>query len=337
MAAPPAGAPGPTARLSDAFGRRFEYVRLSVTDACNFQCVYCLPRGFRATPGAAPPLEATEIERLLTALSSLGVFKVRLTGGEPTVRGDIVDLVARAARTPGVRRVALSTNGYRLDTLAGPLADAGLSQLNVSVDHLDPVGFGAITGKALLHRVLGGIETGLARGLTVKVNVVRLGGLNDAAVDAFFDWVRTTPVTVRFIELMETADSRAFFARHHRPLDGLRARLAADGWVTRPRAAGDGPADEYTHPAAAGRIGLIAPYAPGFCEGCNRLRVTARGALKLCLFGRGEHDLRPLLDGSHPPEAIARAVLRAVTLKPAAHRLHAADAGDTSHLAALGG
>lgn len=332
-----AHAPPSASGLHDPFGRRFEYLRLSVTDACNFKCVYCLPRGFRAVPGAASPLAASEIERLLTGFAALGVFKVRLTGGEPTLRPDVVDLVERAAAVPGIRRVALSTNGYRLDTLAGPLADAGLSQLNVSVDHLDPVGFAGVTGKALLHRVIGGIDTALARGLTVKVNVVRLGGLNDDAVDAFIDWVRDTPVAVRFIELMETADSRAFFARHHRPMDALRRRLAADGWVTRPRAAGDGPAEEFTHPHAAGRIGLIAPYAPGFCEGCNRLRVTARGALRLCLFGRGEHDLRPLLDGTHAPEVLAREVLRAVSLKPAGHRLHAADAGDTVHLAALGG
>lgn len=324
-------------RLIDGFGRRFEYLRLSVTDACNFRCVYCLPNGFRPTHGAPPPLAADEVEVLLRGCASLGVWKVRLTGGEPTVRTDIVDLVGRAAAVPGIRRVALSTNGYRLDTLADSLAAAGLRQLNVSVDHLDPVAFAHLTGKALLGRALAGIERSLAAGLSVKVNVVLMRGLNDGALDAFQGWVRDTPVTVRFIELMQTGGNRDFFDRHHAGLGPLAARLAEEGWAERPRLAGDGPAREYTHPDFAGGIGLIAPYAAGFCEGCNRLRVTSQGALRLCLFGRGETPLRPLLQPGAPPEALARHISAALSQKPAAHRLHVQDAGDTLQLAAVGG
>lgn len=323
--------------LTDDWGRHFEYLRLSVTDACNFKCVYCLPNGFRAAADAEPPLTADELERLVSAMALLGVWKVRLTGGEPALRPDLVALVARTASVAGVRRVALSTNGYCLDRLAGPLAEAGLAQLNVSVDHLDPGGFAEVTGKALLHRVLAGIEQSLTAGLAVKVNVVRLEGLNDAAVDAFVAWVRDMPVTVRFIELMQTAGRKDFFDRHHVGLDALRARLEGQGWQKRSRTPGAGPADEYQHPDYAGGIGLIAPYGQGFCEGCNRLRVTARGALRLCLFGRGETPLRPLLQGDTPPESIARYVRHALTGKPAGHRLHLDDAGETAHLAAVGG
>lgn len=323
--------------LVDGWGRRFDYLRLSVTDACNFRCVYCLPSGFKSTRGAAAPLSVTEIGRLLLAAAGLGVFKVRLTGGEPTLRQDLPDIVATAAETRGVRKVALSTNGYRLAALAEPLARAGLSQVNVSVDHLRDEGFAAITGTRQLGRVLEGLEAALSVGLTVKVNVVRLAGLNDDALTEFLAWVREVPVTVRFIELMQTAGRGDFFEAHHVPLEAVAARLTSLGFTPRTRLPGDGPATEYRHPAYAGGIGLIAPYGPGFCAGCNRLRVTARGGLRLCLFGQGEHDLRPALQGDSSPELLGEHIRAALRGKTAGHRLHDHDAGETAHLAAVGG
>lgn len=323
--------------LSDPQGRRFEYLRLSVTDACNYRCVYCLPDGFKALHGAPRALTVDEIERLLRATATLGIWKVRLTGGEPTLRRDLVDIVGRAAATPGVRRVALSTNGDGLAKWAAPLAAAGLAQVNVSIDHPDAPGFAAITGRDRLAAVRGGLEKALESGLRVKVNVVRLAGVNDDAFDGFADWVRDTPVTVRFIELMQTAGREAFFARHHVSLEPLRACLLADGWQPAPRGTADGPAVEYRHPDSEGGFGLIAPYGANFCDGCNRLRVTARGALRLCLFGRGETPLRHLLVPGVEPEVVAGHIRSALVGKSAGHRLHENDAGDTAHLAALGG
>lgn len=323
--------------LQDPLGRRFEYLRLSVTDACNFKCVYCLPEGFRATPGAARALGVAEIERLLAGMAALGVWKIRLTGGEPTLRPDLVEIVAQAKATPGIRRVALSTNGDRLEALAAPLVAAGLSQVNVSVDHPDAQGFAAITGKDRLAGVRAGVEAALAAGLRVKVNVVRLAGVNDDAFEGFAEWTRRAPVTVRFIELMQTAGREAFFTRHHVSLDPLRSQLVAEGWRPVSRGPADGPAVEYAHPDFAGGFGLIAPYGPDFCAGCNRLRVTARGGLRLCLFGRGETPLRHLLVPGVPPAEVAEHIRSALHGKPAGHRLHENDAGDTPHLAALGG
>lgn len=323
--------------LQDPLGRRFEYLRLSVTDACNFKCVYCLPDGFRATPGAPRALSLDEIERLLAGMAALGIWKIRLTGGEPTLRRDLVEIVARARATPGIRRVALSTNGDRLDALARPLAAAGLSQVNVSVDHPDAPGFAAVTGKDRLAGVRAGIEAALGAGLRVKVNVVRLAGINDDAFEGFAEWTRRAPVTVRFIELMQTAGREAFFARHHVSLDALRTRLVSEGWRAVARGPADGPAVEYGHADFAGGFGLIAPYGPDFCAGCNRLRVTARGGLRLCLFGRGETPLRHLLVAGVAPTEVAEHIRTALRGKPVAHRLHDHDAGDTPHLAALGG
>lgn len=326
-----------TTSLVDPQGRHFEYLRLSVTEACNYRCVYCLPNGFRSAPASPRALTVDEIGRLLAGMASLGVWKVRLTGGEPTLRADLTEIVARASSTPGIRKVALSTNGDRLQGLAAPLAAAGLSQVNVSIDHPDSFGFEQITGRARLAQVRAGVDSCLEAGLRVKVNVVRLRGVNDDALDAFIRWVRDTPVTVRFIELMQTAGREAFFESHHVSLDPVRERLLADGWRPVPRASADGPAVEYAHADFAGGFGLIAPYGPDFCAGCNRLRVTARGGLRLCLFGRGETTLRHLLVPEVPAALVAEHIRAALRGKPAGHRLHENDAGDTAHLAALGG
>ncbi len=323
--------------LEDALGRRLHYLRLSITDRCNFRCVYCLPDGCGAAAGP-DPLSLAEIRRLVRAFADLGFWKVRLTGGEPTVRRDVVEIVRAVAGTPGVRKVGLTTNGWRLDALAPALREAGLASVNVSLDSLAPERFRAVTGSPRAERVVAGIEAALAAGIpVVKVNVVLLRGLEEAEVVRFLDWTRAAPLRVRFIELMETADNRGFFAGARLEAGAVRRLLAARGWTRLARTGLDGPAVEYGHPGHAGLAGIISAYEDGFCEGCNRLRVTSQGALRLCLFGEEEVPLRPLLGSDADRDALVARIRAAVAAKPPSHLLRLGRCGTTRHLAATGG
>ncbi|MFW5816035.1 MAG: GTP 3',8-cyclase MoaA [Wenzhouxiangella sp.] len=322
--------------LQDRFGRRFSYLRLSVTEVCNFRCQYCLPDGFRGSRQGF--LAVPEIRRLVRAFAELGTFKVRLTGGEPTVRRDFSDILGAVAGTPGVERVAMTTNAYRLAKNAAAWKSAGLDAVNVSLDALEADSFRRITGDRRFARVMDGIDQALAVGFdAVKINTVLLRDLNDEQLPAFFDFVRDRPISLRFIELMQTGDNRDYFQRHHVPGDRIRERLEAGGWQAVAPTKAAGPAVEYAHPDHAGRIGLIAPYAKHFCDGCNRLRVTARGALKLCLFGNGSTDLRELLQDDDQTEALKSHIMAALFEKPPTHFLHQGRVGDTPHLASTGG
>ncbi len=324
--------------LQDALGRRFNYLRLSVTDACNFRCAYCLPDGWCAPRAADAPLSVDEIRRLVAAFAALGVEKVRITGGEPTLRPDLAEIVRTVASTPGIRRVGLTTNGYDLARLSAPLRDAGLAFVNVSVDSLDPDRFRAVTGRPLLERVLQGVESALAAGFaTVKVNAVLLRGLDRAEFDRFVAWTEDRPIAVRFIELMPTGCDASFFAAHHVPVTWVASELERRGWTPRERRAMDGPAVEYVRAGHAGRVGYIAPSTEGFCATCNRLRVSARGALKLCLFGTEDVPLRSWLASDSAAEGLALELVRLVTTKPARHRLAEGCHGNTPSLAVIGG
>jgi cyclic pyranopterin phosphate synthase len=325
-----------SAQLLDGQGRRLEYLRLSVTDRCNFRCAYCLPNG--CGPAGEAPLSGDEIVRLVRGFAALGVWKVRLTGGEPSVRRDLVDVVRAVAAVPGIRRVGLTTNGWRLAADAAALRDAGLTALNVSVDSLDAARFEAITGAPLLGRVVEGVEEALAAGIPhVKVNAVLHAGLEDAELDAFLEWTRVRPLAVRFIELMQTRDNADYFRRHHLPADAVARKLEARGWTRQARQPADGPAAVYAHPRHRGWAGLIAPYGHGFCDACNRVRVSSTGALKLCLFGDRELPLRHLLRADGSEGELAALVAAAVREKPAAHRLHEGRSGTTTSLAVIGG
>lgn len=319
------------------FGQRFRYLRLSVTEVCNFRCTYCLPEGYRKSD-RVNFLSVEEAELLVSAFAGLGVGKVRLTGGEPTVRKDLTNLIARIAVQPGVGKVALTTNGWNLRHHVAEWSRAGLTHLNVSIDSLDRGVFAAITGHDRLREVLAGLD--VAQGLklkAVKVNAVLLRDCLEQGFSAWTEFVRQRPISVRFIELMRTGDNRAFFDQQHVSGTVLRDWLLARGWGPVARGADDGPAVEFHHSDYAGRIGLIAPYAPGFCDGCNRLRVNARGQLRLCLFGRGGRDLRDLLASADQKAALQRRVVDAMQFKPPSHALHMGDAGDTRNLAQTGG
>lgn len=323
-------------RLVDGFGRRFRYLRLSITEVCNYSCAYCLPDGFKKS-GKMSFLTPDEIDCLVRAFAGFGVAKLRLTGGEPSVRRDLVEIIARAAATPGIEKVAVTTNGWNLRRNAAAWRDAGLTNLNVSLDLLDPAAFHRITGHDQLNDVVAGLDLALALGTpTVKANAVLLRETVETGFDVFTDFVRDRPISFRFIELMRTGDNAAYFDDQHVSGVDLQGWLTARGWTPVAKAFDDGPATDYSHPDHAGRIGLIAPYAPGFCDSCNRLRVTSRGALRLCLFGELGVNLRDLLIVGEE-EALQARILAALVGKPAGHRLHENNSGDTRQLAQFGG
>jgi GTP 3',8-cyclase len=324
-------------QLQDAFGRKLQYLRLSVTDRCNFKCAYCLPGGCPRRPGEEP-LSVVEIGRLVRAFTGLGVWKVRLTGGEPTMRRDIPEIVRAITSVPGVRRVGLTTNGYRLEGIASELRDAGVASVNVSLDSLDPARFERITGCGQLVRIIAGIEAAIAAGIpSVKVNVVLLRGIEDAELDRFLAWTRDRPLTVRFIELMQTGDNAAFFREHHVRADEIRTKLAQRGWRQLERDPSDGPAVLYGRAGHAGKVGLIAPYSPGFCDSCNRVRVLSTGHLQLCLFGDREIALRRYLQSDAQRRELTEVIQGCIGQKPASHLLGEGSPGATMTLASIGG
>lgn len=322
---------------SDRFGRRFPYLRLSLTEACNFRCSYCLPDGYRAE-GRPRFLEVDEIARLVRAFAALGMHKIRLTGGEPSLRRDLEQVIATVARVPGIVKVAITTNGTLLPRRLPGWHRAGLTALNVSMDSLRRERFQAITGHDRQPEILQGLEMAQALGMaSVKLNAVLLRGLNDDELPQWMDFVRERPVGIRFIELMRTGDNQAYFERHHLRAGHIQSQLLAAGWSERPRAADAGPARDYVHPAHRGSIGVIAPYAADFCQGCNRLRVTASGDLRLCLFGETGVPLRPLLQSDDDHDALLARITTQLGLKAAGHGLHQGRTGLVPHLASIGG
>lgn len=323
--------------LSDPHGRTFPYLRLSLTEACNFRCGYCLPDGYVAE-GRPIFLSQDEVVRLVRAFASVGMRKVRLTGGEPTLRRDLTPIIESVAAVPGVEKIALTTNGTRLPQHVDGWREAGLTALNISVDTLDAASFHAITGHDRLPEILEGIERALDLGFeAIKLNAVLLRDVNDDELPRWLDYLATRPLTLRFIELMRTGDNVPHFERHHVRAESLEAGLQANGWIRMVRAPDAGPAIEYMHPAYAGRIGIIAPYSRDFCAGCNRLRVTARGDLRLCLFGEFGVPLRPLLQRDEDADALVDLIARQLRLKKAGHGLHDGNSGITPHLASIGG
>ena len=322
--------------LKDSFGRKFPYLRLSVTEVCNFRCTYCLPNGYQKTERDF--LTLAEITRLATAFAELGTHKIRLTGGEPTVRRDLIEIAQAVSNIPGIRTVALTTNGYNLKENANAFRDAGINALNVSVDSLNSERFHAITGQDKLAHVLEGIEAAKAAGFTnIKINSVLLKEVTDHTLPEFLSWIKRKALSVRFIELMQTGENLAFFKQHHISAGIIIQQLLEHGFVPELRKPDSGPAQEFTHPDYAGKIGIIAPYSKDFCKSCNRLRVTSRGKLMLCLFGEGGYDLRPYLQADDQREELIDVISRALHFKHETHYLQQGITGSTPHLATLGG
>jgi cyclic pyranopterin phosphate synthase len=324
--------------LTDSFDRRFSYLRLSITEVCNFRCDYCLPDGTDCGPDArAQDLTLEEIRRLVAAFARLGTRKIRITGGEPSLRKDLTEIIRICKATPGIETVALTTNGYRLHKDIDAWHEAGLDALNVSIDSLDHAKFAMITGHNKLQQILQGLQRAADIGIaSIKVNAVLMKHYNAESLDDFFDFVRTRPITLRLIELMRTGDNEAFFNRHHLSGDTIIDALKAQHWQERLAGPHAGPAREFWHPDFHGGIGLIMPYSKDFCATCNRLRVSSRGELFLCLFVDQHQSLRHHLQTDDPQPAMAF-LQEAIKGKAYSHHLHEQDPGATRQLAMIGG
>ncbi|RJS24977.1 GTP 3',8-cyclase MoaA [Corallococcus sp. H22C18031201] len=311
--------------LRDAQGRVMTYLRLSVTDRCNFRCAYCSPASWG---GRKDLLTAEEFARIASVFARLGIRRVRLTGGEPLIRPDILDIAQRLAALPGVAHLAITSNASRLETLALPLREAGVSQLNLSLDTLEASTFRSISRQGDLDAVLRGIDAAAHVGFaSLKLNVVVMRGVNDSEVPALVAYAHARGITPRFIELMPFGQGTPV------PTAELLERLQEAGLSLTPEPEEPGTSDT-AGPARywrtdAGRVGFISPLTRNFCGGCNRVRVASNGDLRSCLGGRAQAPLHQLIRGGASDEELALAVRRALGDKPEGHRFTDAGNGAT--------
>ena len=307
----------------DPFGRHIDYLRVSVTDRCNERCLYCMPHGYQGWTQRAGNLTVDELVRITAAATDLGFRKFRLTGGEPLVRADIVDIARRIWDLPGVQALGISTNGLRLKRFALPLKQAGVRSVNISLDTLDPAAYRRLTG-GNLAAALDGIQAAAAAGFEcVKLNCVLLRGINDEQIIPLVEFGAARGMPVRFIELMPIAPGGPLDHRHFFPVAEAMARLAAQD-VLEPAAGkpvGHGPARYFRLRHSGALVGFIGSITcADFCESCNKLRLTADGKLRPCLGRHGEIDLLPALrSGAIPSSGLADAIRQAVSNKPASH------------------
>jgi len=312
--------------MIDTYGRKINYLRLSVTDRCNLRCRYCMPEdGIPLLPQGGI-LTYEELFLVARTAVSLGIEKIRVTGGEPLIRKGILDFLSRLAGIPGLRQLVLTTNGLLLNEMAGPLKAAGIQRLNISIDSLVPENFRRITRGGDVSRVLSGIAAAEAAGFPIKLNMVVMRGVNDHEVVDFAALTLDKPYAVRFIEFMPSgadADWQSRVVPGREILDRISKRF---GFAEIGRGELAGPAKDYRIRGAAGTIGVITPVTGHFCDGCNRIRVTASGMARGCLFSETETDLKPILRGNDPSE-LEKILLRIVGTKPGKHRLCEEPAG----------
>ncbi|MEO7039026.1 MAG: GTP 3',8-cyclase MoaA [Candidatus Elarobacter sp.] len=309
--------------LVDAFRRPITYLRVSVTDRCNLRCVYCMPEA--GLPWIPKPeiLTFEEIAGIVRAAAHVGVRSIRLTGGEPLIRRDLDRLVALIAAIPGIDDIALSTNGLLLAAQAPALRAAGLGRVNISLDTLQDERFTAIARRPGLSRVLEGIDAAIVAGLTpVKLNCVLMRGTNDDELEAFAAMTRERAVHIRFIEVMPVTDNVDLQRNSWISSDEVLERLGALGELHPvPNPHGNGPARTFAYDGAPGTVGVISPLAHDYCDRCNRVRLSADGRLKLCLFGDHLIDLRTPLRNGEGEGAIVALLRGAMHVKPERHHL----------------
>lgn len=305
--------------LRDMFGRRVDYLRLSITDRCNLRCVYCMPPEGVPLKPAGEILTYGEFLRCVRAAVSLGIRKVRVTGGEPLVRRGVVGFIRRLARIPGVEDLGMTTNGIGLSEAAEPLRQAGLGRINISLDTIRSERYAEITRRDRLPDVLSGIDAALRAGLRpVKINVVLLHGLHPGEVDDFLAMAREKPLEIRFIERMPMG---CLPTEGYVSADRIRDRILSLPGCRRVESGVSSVAVTYEVPGFAGTLGIISPITRKFCSDCNRLRISADGRLRNCLFSRETIDLRPALRGGGGEAEVAGLFLRAVATKPDGHDL----------------
>ncbi len=327
--------------LRDSFGRTFPYIRLSITDVCNFKCGYCLPNGYQIDKSDNRKfLHIDEIKRLAKALSELGVCKIRLTGGEPTVRKDFFDIVKILKNESGIKKVVITTNGYHLDQKTKPLFDSGLNGINISIDSLDRETFKKVTGHDRLPEILSGIGKLQDLGFeNIKINAVLLNGINSSEKD-FEEWskfIKSNKIDFRYIELMQTGDNLDYFNKYHVSASIFKNYLNKNKWIHQTLGRDAGPSLNYINPEFKGKFGIIAPYSKDFCKSCNRLRITSRGDLRLCLFGSTGISIRHLLQKDDQLEELKDLILKQLNFKKESHYLELGETGLTKNLSTTGG
>jgi GTP 3',8-cyclase len=327
--------------LKDSFGRKFPYIRLSISDVCNFKCGYCLPDGYKIDKSDNRTfINIEEIRRLARALSELGVSKIRLTGGEPTVRKDFFEIVKIIRENSGIKKTVITTNGYRLDKIANDIKNSGLDGINISIDSLNAETFKKITGHDRLEEILRGIKNLQKLNFkNIKINAVLLKGVNDSEKD-FSDWaefVKNNEIDFRYIELMQTGDNLDYFNNYHVPAKKFTDYLNNNNWIIQTFGKDSGPSKNYLNPKFKGKFGVIAPYSKDFCKSCNRLRITAKGDLRLCLFGSTGINIRHLMQKDSQIDELKDLILKQLNFKKESHYLEIGETGLTKNLSTTGG
>jgi len=301
--------------LVDPRGRRIEYLRISITDRCNFRCIYCQSKGpFKFLPHEEI-LTFEEIESIVRVGVKLGVKVVRLTGGEPLLRKGIVELVARLSKIPGLEDISITTNGYFLSELVKPLKEAGLKRINISLDTLSEEKFSELTGGFSLKKVMEGLYLSLSEGFTaVKINSVIIRGFNDEECEELAKLSLELPVEVRFIEFMPVGKNLLWDESRVVPISEIKERVERLGKLWPTEKVGKGPAAVFRFEGAKGKVGFISPLSSHFCGSCNRLRITADGRLRPCLFSDEEINLKDYLRGKKG--SLEEAFREALRIKP---------------------
>lgn len=308
------------APLVDQFQRRISYLRLSVIDRCDLRCAYCMPERMTFLP-KAEVLSLEELHQLALGFIDRGITKLRLTGGEPLVRRDMVELVRALGRKlgDGLEELTLTTNGTRLAEFADHLAAAGVKRINVSLDTLDRERFAKLARRDALPQVLEGIAAARAAGLKVKLNTVALKDINEDEIPELIAWAHGQQMDLTLIEVMPLGEVEQDRFDHYLPLVAVRERLEQRWTLTPSGHRTGGPARYFDIAETGGRLGLITPLTNNFCDGCNRVRVTATGQLFACLGGTEQVDLRAALRSENPEAELAAALDVAMKIKPARH------------------
>lgn len=307
-----------TQALIDSYGRRVEYLRLSLTDRCDLRCVYCIPKGYRDFEEPGDWLSFDEITRIVRVFSGLGLRRLRLTGGEPLLRRGICDLVSQLSRDNDLEDISLSTNATQLGKCAKPLHAAGVSRLNVSLDTLDRQRFEKITGRDVLPDVLTGIDSAVDAGFSpIKINMVVMKGVNEDEVDAMVDYCRDRGLVLRLIEAMPVGDTGRSVG--FVDLGPIRRRLQKQFDLIDGVVPGGGPARYIVSKDRRINIGFITPLSQHFCATCNRVRLTVDGTLCLCLGQEDQVDLRALVRSGCSDEELKRAICEGIARKPERH------------------
>lgn len=338
----PAAYPVAHAPLRDSFGRRISYLRLSVTDRCDLRCGYCMPEKMQFLP-KREVLSLEELYQLSLGFIARGISKIRLTGGEPLVRRDMIDLLRALGRHlgDGLEELTLTTNGTQLAGHAAQIADAGVRRINVSLDTRDPALFSQLTRRDRLDDVLGGIAAAKAAGLRVKINTVALKGLNEAEIPELVRWAHGEGHDLTLIEVMPLGEVEGDRVDHYLPLTAVRDQLEQRFTLMQSEHSSGGPARYLTVAETGGTLGLISPLTNNFCASCNRIRVTATGQLYPCLGGGEQVDLRAALRSDAPAQNLSSALDVAMRIKPERHHFDISQRGaapaQARHMSVTGG